>query len=93
MIEFFGVGEHKPVTTMKRIILFGDSITQQGFNNGGWAARLASRYVRRADVYNRGLSGYNTVWARLALQQVFADFEVSLVHCRSIFGCFCPFLL
>eukprot|EP00041_Stephanoeca_diplocostata_P008604 m.127009 g.127009 ORF g.127009 m.127009 type:complete len:281 (+) comp17402_c0_seq5:133-975(+) len=60
---------------MKRIILFGDSITQQGFDTGGWAARLASRYVRRADVLNRGFSGYNTAWARLALDHVFEDFK------------------
>ena len=29
---------------------------------GGWATRLAERYTRRADVVNRGYSGYNTAW-------------------------------
>ena len=38
----------------KSILLFGDSITQGGWAPGGWAGRLAWRYVRRADVYNRG---------------------------------------
>ena len=28
------------------IVLFGDSITQRGFANGGWAALLADFYTR-----------------------------------------------
>lgn len=39
------------------ILLFGDSLTQRGFENGGWVGRLAHAYSRRADVINRGLSG------------------------------------
>jgi isoamyl acetate esterase len=45
------------------IVLFGDSITQQGFGwDGavGWASLLSATYSRRADVLNRGYSGYNT---------------------------------
>ena len=42
---------------------FGDSLTQEGFKVGGWAARLADRYIRRLDVINRGFSGYNSKWA------------------------------
>lgn len=47
-----------------KIILFGDSITQMSFSASecGWGAFLADRYQRRADVYNRGFSGYNTSW-------------------------------
>jgi isoamyl acetate esterase len=44
--------------TMAQIILLGDSLTQLGFE--GWAAKLADVYQRRADVINRGCSGYNT---------------------------------
>ena len=50
------------------IVLFGDSLTQQGFGTHGtigWASLLASDYARRADVLNRGYSGYNT---KMALQ-------------------------
>jgi len=46
-----------------RILLLGDSITQQSFSVGGWGMRLADHYQRRADVINRGFSGYNTRWA------------------------------
>jgi lysophospholipase L1-like esterase len=46
-----------------RILLFGDSITQQSFSVGGWGARLSDQYQRYADVVNRGFSGYNTRWA------------------------------
>lgn len=46
------------------ILLFGDSITQQGFGwegtSVGWASLLARDYSRRADVWNRGYSGYTT---------------------------------
>lgn len=30
-----------------RFLLFGDSITEQGFRNGGWAAALAETYSRK----------------------------------------------
>lgn len=44
-------------------LAFGDSITELAFAPNGWANLLAQRYVRRADVVNRGFSGYNTRWA------------------------------
>ena len=41
----------------------GDSLTQRGYDSKkGWVSKLASSYVRRADVINRGYSGYNTRW-------------------------------
>jgi lysophospholipase L1-like esterase len=54
------------------ICLFGDSITQDGFDpvNGGWVAGLANYYRRKADVINRGMSGYNTRLALLAAPHI-----------------------
>lgn len=40
--------------------MLGDSLTQLSFE--GWGATLANRYQRRADMLNRGCSGYNTRW-------------------------------
>lgn len=61
-----------PVAQLRpAFLLFGDSITQRGGAVGGWAARLAERYTRRADVVNRGYSGYNTAWATHLLPLVF----------------------
>ncbi|GLI65253.1 hypothetical protein VaNZ11_008740 [Volvox africanus] len=55
-----------------RIILFGDSLTERSFDAPeGWGASLASFYVRRADITNRGMSGYNTRWALQTLPYVF----------------------
>ncbi|KAG2483419.1 hypothetical protein HYH03_017726 [Edaphochlamys debaryana] len=55
-----------------RIILFGDSLTERGFEvPGGWANSLAYNYSRRADIVNRGLSGYNTRWAVKAMPYVY----------------------
>lgn len=47
-----------------QILLLGDSITQQANSASlcGWAAHLSDIYQRRADVLNRGFSGYNTDW-------------------------------
>ncbi|OAX39179.1 hypothetical protein K503DRAFT_799840 [Rhizopogon vinicolor AM-OR11-026] len=42
------------------IMLIGDSITQNGWEQGGFAQLLAERYVRKLDVLNRGFSGYQT---------------------------------
>lgn len=43
-----------------KIVLWGDSLTQTSFD--GWGSQLANRYQRRADILNRGMSGYNTRW-------------------------------
>lgn len=55
-----------------KVILFGDSITQGSFSvsDRGWGAQLGEHFQRRADVLNRGLSGYNTEWAKHLLPQI-----------------------
>ena len=53
--------------------LFGDSLTQKSFSVGGWGARLANSYQRKADVLNRGYNGYNSRWALYLLQKAFPD--------------------
>lgn len=57
---------------IKRILLIGDSITEysQIVENNGWGALLSSRYVRSADVLNRGFAGYNTRWIKFMLPQI-----------------------
>jgi len=47
-----------------KILLIGDSLTQGGSHStNGWAIELQRRYLRRADVLNRGLSGWTSRWA------------------------------
>ncbi|KAM6221090.1 isoamyl acetate-hydrolyzing esterase 1 homolog [Rhynchocyon petersi] len=53
-----------------RMLLFGDSITQFSFQQGGWGASLADKLVRKCDVLNRGFSGYNTRWAKIILPRL-----------------------
>lgn len=43
-----------------RIVAFGDSLTQQAAFPDGWYTLLSARYQRRADLFNRGYSGYTT---------------------------------
>jgi lysophospholipase L1-like esterase len=65
------------------ILLFGDSLTQFGFGvNGqiGWASLLSAAYTRRADVRNRGYSGYNTEHALQVLPRIFVANENVLFY-------------
>ena len=62
------------------LILFGDSITQMSFGEGGFGAHLSNVYTRRLDVLNRGFSGYNTRWAKTYLDKIFpADTKAAVV--------------
>ncbi|GMY37590.1 GDSL esterase/lipase At5g45920 [Fagus crenata] len=54
-----------------KIYLFGDSITEESFGDGGWGASLAHHFSRTVDVVLRGYSGYNTRWALKVLDKVF----------------------
>ncbi|KAL5998447.1 hypothetical protein ACLOJK_009387 [Asimina triloba] len=54
-----------------KIILFGDSITESSFDQGGWGSALASHFSRTADVVLRGYSGYNSRWAVEVMERVF----------------------
>jgi len=58
-----------------RIVLFGDSITQQSFSQelNGWGVQLANLYLRKADIINRGFSGYSSRWALTMLPQILAE--------------------
>jgi lysophospholipase L1-like esterase len=49
-------------TADELIYLFGDSITQHGYDPSvaGWVAALCHAYMRRLTVVNAGLSGYST---------------------------------
>ncbi|XP_078502912.1 isoamyl acetate-hydrolyzing esterase 1 homolog isoform X2 [Lissotriton helveticus] len=53
-----------------RVVLFGDSITQFAFESNGWGTILAGKLARKCDVLNRGLSGYNSRWAKIVLPRL-----------------------
>lgn len=60
-----------------KIYLFGDSITEMSFADGGWGASLVKHFNRTVDVVLRGYSGYNTRWALKVLDKVFEASEQS----------------
>ena len=64
-------GSAEPAAAPRSLVLFGDSITQMSFGEGGFGARLSDVFARRLDVINRGFSGYNTRWARHYFDSVF----------------------
>jgi isoamyl acetate esterase len=51
------------VVRRPQFVAFGDSITQFGSASTGWLTLLADAYTRKADIVNRGFSGYNTAFA------------------------------
>ena len=61
-----------------KIVLLGDSITQLSFSASlsGWGSYIADIYQRRSDVFNRGMSGYNTDWYLQYLQTEEGQYDV-----------------
>ncbi|KAL3753650.1 hypothetical protein ACJRO7_000964 [Eucalyptus globulus] len=60
------VGPERP-----QFVLFGSSIVQFSFGDGGWGASLADLYARKADIILRGYSGWNSRLALEVLEKVF----------------------
>ncbi|MFS7997731.1 putative SGNH hydrolase-type esterase domain, SGNH hydrolase superfamily [Helianthus anomalus] len=60
------VGPRRP-----QFVLFGSSIVQLSFAEQGWGAILADIYARKADVFLRGYSGWNSRQAVQVLDEVF----------------------
>ncbi|KAF7132048.1 hypothetical protein RHSIM_Rhsim09G0177000 [Rhododendron simsii] len=60
------VGPKRP-----QFVLFGSSIVQLSFSNGGWGAILADVYSRKADIVLRGYYGWNSRRALQVLDEVF----------------------
>ncbi|KAK7373927.1 hypothetical protein VNO80_07349 [Phaseolus coccineus] len=58
-------------TSRPQFVLFGSSIVQFGFYGEGWVANLAHVYARKADIINRGYSGWNTRRALQVVEKVF----------------------
>ncbi|KAI4306823.1 hypothetical protein L6164_030068 [Bauhinia variegata] len=54
-----------------QFVLFGSSIVQLSFGNGGWGSILAEIYARKADILSRGYFGWNSRRALQVLNQVF----------------------
>ncbi|KAK8651407.1 hypothetical protein V6N13_141008 [Hibiscus sabdariffa] len=54
-----------------QFVLFGSSIVQLSFCNGGWGAILADVYARKADILLRGYYGWNSRRALEVLDHVF----------------------
>ncbi|XP_068136420.1 isoamyl acetate-hydrolyzing esterase 1 homolog [Hyperolius riggenbachi] len=67
------------------VILFGDSITQFAFEANGWGSALSSKLVRKCDVLNRGLSGYNTRWAKYILPKLITSAQAENTVALTIF--------
>ncbi|OBT93558.1 hypothetical protein VE01_08367 [Pseudogymnoascus verrucosus] len=77
-----------PTLPYKQFLLFGDSITQGAFDqNKGFAlgAQLAHDYMRRLDVVDRGLSGYNTDQALAIIEYIFPPPTTAKIDYMTLF--------
>lgn len=73
---------------MDQFLLFGDSITQQAFSQDrgtAFGAALSDAYIRRLDIINRGLSGYNTRQALQVLPQIIPSPNYARIRFMTIF--------
>lgn len=78
----------RPSSVRPSIFLFGDSITQQCFSpeHRGWGAYLSDWYFRRADVLNRGHSGYNSRWGAALIKKLMPDKVNDILFATIFFG-------
>ncbi|RDI84349.1 hypothetical protein Vi05172_g5750 [Venturia inaequalis] len=75
-------------TAKDTFFLFGDSITQRGYDQDlgfGWVAALSSAYQRKLNVINGGLSGYNTNMGLHILPRVLPTPEQTKIRFLAIF--------
>jgi lysophospholipase L1-like esterase len=79
-----------PLQLAHTILLFGDSITEQGYGvddgTPGGVSLLANSYIRRAEVFNRGYSGYTTRHALKILPDLLPLPE-NMLFCTVNLGC------
>ena len=66
-------------------VLLGDSQTQGGFQEGGWAQALAEAFVRRLDIVNRGFNGYNSRMLNAVLSDILVPGDWAKVKVCCIF--------
>lgn len=66
---------HTTIKPRLKLILIGDSITEQGSSSiqHGWANSSTIHYNRRMDVINRGLGGYNSHWGLAVLPLILEE--------------------
>ncbi|KAF2126188.1 SGNH hydrolase [Dothidotthia symphoricarpi CBS 119687] len=70
----------------EQFFLFGDSITQDSFNEQrGFSSVLQAAYIRKLDVVNRGFSGYTTRQALQVLPSIIPSPEVARIRFLTIF--------
>ncbi|KAK9330796.1 SGNH hydrolase-type esterase domain-containing protein [Lipomyces starkeyi] len=65
-------------TAYKKVVLIGDSQFELSWNpelEFCFPAALANYYGRRADILNRGLSGYNSTWMRSQLDRIILELK------------------
>ncbi|KAK2891824.1 hypothetical protein Q8A73_017489 [Channa argus] len=68
-----------------KVILFGDSITQFSFQANGWGTEIANQLARKCDVVNRGLSGYNSRWAKIVLPRLISSHNSADIAAVAVF--------
>ncbi|KAH8696064.1 GDSL Lipase/Acylhydrolase family protein [Talaromyces proteolyticus] len=84
----YGTGVPDHFNEYDQFFLFGDSITQASYDpqlGFGFGAALQHAYVRRLDVINRGLSGYNTANAMVIFPKIFPPPQKARIRLMTVF--------
>ena len=69
-----------------KLYLLGDSNTQKAFEESGFASKLANKYIRIADVVNRGFNGFTSEHLRFMLPKLLQNDNtpVGSIHTATI---------
>uniref|UniRef100_A0A4W5R535 Isoamyl acetate-hydrolyzing esterase 1 homolog n=1 Tax=Hucho hucho TaxID=62062 RepID=A0A4W5R535_9TELE len=54
------------------------------FQPNGWGSEIANKLARKCDVVNRGLSGYNSRWAKIVLPRLISKDTASSNHIAAV---------
>uniref|UniRef100_A0AAZ3SS48 Isoamyl acetate-hydrolyzing esterase 1 homolog n=1 Tax=Oncorhynchus tshawytscha TaxID=74940 RepID=A0AAZ3SS48_ONCTS len=73
--------------TLKNITLVHEAgmVTLEfSFQPNGWGSEIANQLARKCDVVNRGLSGYNSRWAKIVLPRLISKDSASSNHIAAV---------
>uniref|UniRef100_A0A673KVT0 Isoamyl acetate-hydrolyzing esterase 1 homolog n=1 Tax=Sinocyclocheilus rhinocerous TaxID=307959 RepID=A0A673KVT0_9TELE len=59
---------------------------QFAFQANGWGSEISHKLARKCDVVNRGLSGYNTRWAKIVLPRIVPISDAPIAAVTVFFG-------
>ncbi|XP_052475883.1 isoamyl acetate-hydrolyzing esterase 1 homolog [Carassius gibelio] len=74
------------MTPALRVSSFPADGSRFTFQANGWGSEISHKVARKCDVVNRGLSGYNTRWAKFVLPRTVPISDAAIAAVTVFFG-------